>query len=399
MGMPTPTDPYEEVVWDIRYIDAPICRFRDGDLDGAYDKTAAGVDDNLYFVQDALFCVTALVDPASGSVVERYVYTPYGQPTIYTADWSATLAWPSSRKNEILFCGYRYDPEAGMYHVRNRMLHPALGNWAQRDPEGYVDGLHVSAYVTSAPTNANDAFGLEKKRTGGYRNPIAGEPPYDDCGCDTEILTVSLCYVIWFEGTSMSFRFEEVANNILHQCCVRFAKHKQWSVHEADTRKALGDDLQLYTHVKEFAETRGKKRRLTAEERALLWKHTDPNCDIIVHFVKGLTGTHKAQSYPWSVWRAEKLQPSVAIGAAGYWVLAHEIGHVLLNSPDEGKIETNLMAGGRAENKCSPSTGCLLTAQQCERIRANIKTGSFRPPRPEPPSTQPESRPTPNARR
>ena len=62
-------DPYEQIVWDIRYIDSPICRFRDGDLDGAYDKTAAGVDDNLYFANDGNFNVTALVSPSSGRAV------------------------------------------------------------------------------------------------------------------------------------------------------------------------------------------------------------------------------------------------------------------------------------------------------------------------------------------
>jgi RHS repeat-associated protein len=46
--------------------------------------------------------------------------------TICNSSW-AGIAWPSSKKNEILYCGYRYDHETGLYHVRNRHYHPAVG--------------------------------------------------------------------------------------------------------------------------------------------------------------------------------------------------------------------------------------------------------------------------------
>jgi hypothetical protein len=39
----------------------------------------------------------------------QYPYAPYG-------------------RNEILYCGYRHDPESGMYHVRHRYYHPRLGS-------------------------------------------------------------------------------------------------------------------------------------------------------------------------------------------------------------------------------------------------------------------------------
>ena len=167
-------DPYEQIVWDIRYIDSPICRFRDGDLDGAYDKTAAGVDDNLYFANDGNFNVTALVSPSSGLPVERFVYTPYGQPTIYTADWSATVAWASSRKNQVLFCGYRHDPETGLYHVRNRMLTPTLGRWTVRDCNGHVDGMSLYQYARTSPVTFVDWNGNAAQSTSG---PASQAPP------------------------------------------------------------------------------------------------------------------------------------------------------------------------------------------------------------------------------
>jgi len=138
------TDPYEQYVWCARYIDAAICRDRDtsdgsgGDPDG---DCIDSDDEHLYTTQDANFNVTALVDASDGSVVERYVYDPYGTVTIWNEARTSTIAWANSKQNEILFCGYRFDPESGLYHVRRRVYHPTLGRWLQRDPLGYVDGM------------------------------------------------------------------------------------------------------------------------------------------------------------------------------------------------------------------------------------------------------------------
>ena len=68
-----------QYIWDLRYIDAPIvriCDFNDGSSDG--------LEQWLYYCQDANFNTTALVDPA-GAVVERYLYDPYGAVTVYDA--------------------------------------------------------------------------------------------------------------------------------------------------------------------------------------------------------------------------------------------------------------------------------------------------------------------------
>ena len=64
-------------------------------------------------------------------------------------------------QNEILYAGYRFDAETGLYHVRNRMYHPTLGRWLQRDPKGYVDGMDLYEYCKSGPLNITDCMGLE----------------------------------------------------------------------------------------------------------------------------------------------------------------------------------------------------------------------------------------------
>ncbi|MEI8196837.1 MAG: hypothetical protein WCI73_13135, partial [Phycisphaerae bacterium] len=42
----------------------------------------------VYFVQDANFNVTTLVDGATGTVLLRKVYTPYGAQTLLNGDWT-----------------------------------------------------------------------------------------------------------------------------------------------------------------------------------------------------------------------------------------------------------------------------------------------------------------------
>ena len=163
---------YEQFVWSLRYIDSPILRDRDAVPEtGDLGKSGSGLDERLYYTTDANMNVTALVD-TDGAVVERYVYDAYGKATIYEADWSDEVDWDDSKKNEILYCGYRYDPESNMYQVRNRYYHPTLGRWAQRDPGGYVDGMNLYEYVRSSPVGYVDPDGSE---TLDYDAEIAAE--------------------------------------------------------------------------------------------------------------------------------------------------------------------------------------------------------------------------------
>ena len=54
--------------------------------------------------------------------------------------------------NDMIFCGYRYDPETRLYYVRNRMFltdtgGASVGRWLQRDPIGYAGGINLYEYV------------------------------------------------------------------------------------------------------------------------------------------------------------------------------------------------------------------------------------------------------------
>ncbi len=141
-------------LWGIRYIDEIVLRDENKDGDG---DCIDGTDQRLYYAQDANFNVTALVDTAN-TVVERVLYDAYGKSTLWNAAWSATQV-STLYNNEVLYAGYRLDPESGMYKVRHRDYHPTLGRWVQRDPIGYHDGMNLYEYVKGNPALFTDALG------------------------------------------------------------------------------------------------------------------------------------------------------------------------------------------------------------------------------------------------
>jgi RHS repeat-associated protein len=141
-----------QYIWDMRYIDAPVVRFRDTNGDGT-------ADDTLYYCNDANMNVTALVNASDGGVAERYEYDPYGNLTVLNPDWSADTGNASDFDNEILYAGYRRDSETSLYHVRNRYYHPALGRWMSRDPAGYLNILNLYQYCLANPIAMVDASG------------------------------------------------------------------------------------------------------------------------------------------------------------------------------------------------------------------------------------------------
>jgi RHS repeat-associated protein len=93
----------------------------------------------------------------SGVIQQRFVYTAYGLPVFLSSSFttsSNTAAW------EVLYAGYRFETATSLMHVRHRVLNPALGCWAQRDPIGYCGGVALYTYANSTPLQHTDPFGL-----------------------------------------------------------------------------------------------------------------------------------------------------------------------------------------------------------------------------------------------
>jgi RHS repeat-associated protein len=131
---------YEQYVWDVRYIDSPVCRFRD-----ANSSTGDGVlEETIYYLNDANFNVVALAN-SSGAVIERYAYSPYGEVTVLDEDYDDDADGASDVENEVSFQGLRRDPYTGLYDNKLRIWNPLVGRFNQQDPLGYHDGMNVYA--------------------------------------------------------------------------------------------------------------------------------------------------------------------------------------------------------------------------------------------------------------
>ena len=172
--------PHRQFVWSVRYTDALVRRDTNTNEDDLCD------DETLYALGDANFNTTALVN-AAGTVLERYVYDPYGRVTVMDGAWTARSG--SLYESTVLFAGYWRDSETGLYHVRNRMYHVRLGLWLQRDPEGYVDGMSLYEYVRSRPIGLLDwsgASALEAYEKAGW------ELEYVAYACDHKSLRTQL---------------------------------------------------------------------------------------------------------------------------------------------------------------------------------------------------------------
>ena len=138
---PESLQPKYQYIYSPRYIDAPILRDENTDQDGLCD------DDRIYYLTDANFNVTCLVD-AAGDAQERYLYDPYGDVTIYDGGWSNTRS-VSQYYNATLYTGRSLDDATGLYCYRARFYDTHLGRFITRDRRRYIQVMNLYEYVGS----------------------------------------------------------------------------------------------------------------------------------------------------------------------------------------------------------------------------------------------------------
>jgi RHS repeat-associated protein len=137
--------------WSPVYVDALVFRDRSTHNNGT-------LDERLWVQQDANWNVTALVN-GSSSVVERYVYDPYGQVTYLNASWSTISA--SAYAWIYGFQGLGLDTATGNNYSRERDSRPALGRFLQGDPARYAAGdTNLYRLEADGPTNGTDPSGM-----------------------------------------------------------------------------------------------------------------------------------------------------------------------------------------------------------------------------------------------
>ena len=138
-------DPICMYAYHSHYVDAPGTRI---DADGI-----------KYYLHDANYNVTAVTDN-TGTVKERYSYTPYGEVTVLDPNFAADADNKSDIGNEYLYTGRRVDPETYLQLNRNRFYHATFGRWVNRDPIGSRGGVNLYGYVESNPLAILDPLGL-----------------------------------------------------------------------------------------------------------------------------------------------------------------------------------------------------------------------------------------------
>jgi RHS repeat-associated protein len=151
---PENLQPAWQYVWSPRYVDGPVLRDRNTDADGLCD------DERLYYLNDANFNVTTLVD-TGGDAVERYLYEPYGKVTMYDGSWTSTRS-ASRYANVVMYTGRESDSETDLYYYRARYYKSGFGRFVTRDPISVWIGVNSIPYGYSAgnPTVYTDPSGL-----------------------------------------------------------------------------------------------------------------------------------------------------------------------------------------------------------------------------------------------
>ena len=128
------------------------------DLLLTHDSTGSN-DDDYFVCRDRQYNVVALLD-ASGGVIERYDYNPYGQRLVLDPDYSDDPDGLSDVANPIGHQGLYHDDESGLVYNRARYRDPELGRWLEKDPFKYRDGMNCYAYAQAKPLAKRDATGL-----------------------------------------------------------------------------------------------------------------------------------------------------------------------------------------------------------------------------------------------
>jgi len=91
---------------------------------------------------------TRLLTNASGAVVQRYDYTPYGETTQTASGFS----------NPYQYTGRERD-DNGLYYYRARYYNPGMGRFIAEDPIGLAGGLNWYAYAEGNPISYIDPTG------------------------------------------------------------------------------------------------------------------------------------------------------------------------------------------------------------------------------------------------
>jgi len=112
-------------------------------LQGQYQSNTA-----YFYSRDHLGSIREMTD-ASGTVVARYDYDPFGRSTTVIG----------TNKPDFNFTGLYQHAKSGLDLATYRAYDPDLGRWLSRDPIGEIGGLNLYSYSLDDPVNLIDVNG------------------------------------------------------------------------------------------------------------------------------------------------------------------------------------------------------------------------------------------------
>ncbi|UDQ97753.1 RHS repeat-associated core domain-containing protein [Lentisphaerota bacterium WC36G] len=101
------------------------------------------------YIADGNKNITQLIDMSSGSIANRYDYSPFGQ---------------LSKNNETVANPFRFsseyaEKETGLIYYNYRYYNPVNGKWLKRDPIQEKGGENIYGFVNNQPISNTDHLG------------------------------------------------------------------------------------------------------------------------------------------------------------------------------------------------------------------------------------------------
>ena len=135
-------------------------------------------EDTLFYFYNGHADVTALL-ASDGTIAATYYYDAFGN----------ILDQTGTATSNILYAGYQYDPETGLYYLNARMYDPVTARFIQEDTylgsRNDVLSLNLYTYCHNEPVMYWDPTGHKesapKGSTGGMPSEVYN-PAFDTCG-------------------------------------------------------------------------------------------------------------------------------------------------------------------------------------------------------------------------
>ncbi|UDQ98388.1 RHS repeat-associated core domain-containing protein [Lentisphaerota bacterium WC36G] len=115
------------------------------------------------YIADGNKNITQLIDMSSGSVANRYDYSPFGQLSLD----NETVANPFKFSSEYA------EKETGLVYYNYRYYNPSTGKWLSRDPIEEKGGINVYGFVNNQPISNTDHLGKHALSVGGIFDGIS----------------------------------------------------------------------------------------------------------------------------------------------------------------------------------------------------------------------------------